>query len=446
MKGRQSLWLLLLSVPYFFLFLWNENVMCQSLLPVSYASHQMYSFDKLTPHEIKSDLKKTFVNFITSKIQVLKNKFKLYDIKNTEKSNNEESNDSDLIGDAYISSLEDEIKHLLEQAENKRMLSKKIKSSYDRAHKNLKRKRNVEDDGKMKNVLKQNLQHINYLNKKSDYLEKKAGELKNILEQRSNENVKEGYNNDENSIYNNANHNNCSISKRGTLKFINSSNGLKHSIDNVKGMINENGFTIFYKNKKKMTYFWSVLELPIKMIGSIEQCFYFIYKNNNQIFCADNKIKAHSWINSLSEASLCFHFGIKGVLINTNINNINKNDDINNTNEENDKNSDFMNNISKDIKQGKKNKQRKIDDSSLTVDIKPEDTGTRIFVNNVEQKINNDIPGKDNVFNLNDIKKKMDEERKTPQSENDEDQQEAYDKMEKDEKEDSQKDYDDYEI
>ncbi|CAX64157.2 hypothetical protein PFAG_02154 [Plasmodium falciparum Santa Lucia] len=446
MKGRQSLSFLLLSVPYFFLFLWNEDIKCQSLLPVSYASHQMYSFDKLTPHEIKSDLKKTFGNFISSKIQVLKNKFKLYDIKNREKYNNEEGNDSDLIGDAYISSLEDEIKHLLEQAENKRMLSKKIKSSYERAHKNLKKRRNVEDDGKMKNVLKQNLQHIDYLNKKSDYLEKKAGELKNILERRGNENAKEGNDNDEKNIYNNEYHNNCSISKRGTLKFINSSNGLKHSIDNVNGMINENGFTIFYKNKKKMTYFWSVLELPIKMIGSIEQCFYFIYKNNNQIFCADNKIKAYSWMNSLSEASLCFHFGIKGVLINSNINNINKNDDMNNTNDENVKHSDFMNNISNGIKQGKKNKQKKIDENSLTVDIKPEDTGTRIFVNDVEQKINKDVPGKDNVFNLNDIKKKMDDERKTPQSENDEDQQGGYDKMEENEKEDTQMDNDDYEM
>lgn len=40
----------------------------------------------------------------------------------------------------------------------------------------------------------------------------------------------------------------------------------------------------------------------------------------------------------------------------------------------------------------------------------------------------------------------MDDERKTPQSENDEDQQGGYDKMEENEKEDTQMDNDDYEM
>ncbi|CRH03723.1 conserved Plasmodium protein, unknown function [Plasmodium relictum] len=343
---------LLLSVFIFSLFfLLNNKIQCQTFLPVSYATHHLYSFDKLTPHEIKSNLKKTIVNFITTKLENIKSKFQRND-------------NNDDIKNEYETSLEDKVKSLLQQAKNKRILSKKIKGSYDRALKNLKKKGNTVNEEKITKILEHNLEQIKYLNKKSDYLEKRAEDLKKHLEETKNENYKQN--------------NNCNISKIGKLKFVTSSNGLKHSIDNVQGNVNQNGFTIFHKNKKKMTYYWNVIELPIKVIGSVEQCFFFVYRNNNQIFCAENKLKSYSWINSLSEASLCYNFDIKGIIINKNIIN------------------------------DKLIKKKKINENMLTVDIKPEENSTRIFVNDVEQKLKDN----EDIIDLNKIKKNMEDEKK----------------------------------
>ncbi|SBS81031.1 conserved Plasmodium protein, unknown function [Plasmodium ovale] len=366
MKHKIILW-------NFFLFslflLLERKITCQSFLPVSYAAHQLYTFDKLTPHDIKSNLKNIVGNFITTNLKVIKNKFENY--KNNFR---EEEKYDQLIKNDYDTSLEDEVKSLLQQAKNKRNLSKKIKQSYDRALRNIKKKRkgnvnsnNNYEDEKLKNILEHNLEQINYLNKKSDYLENKATDIKKHLKSNTDNN------------YEQEQYNNCNISKMGKLKFVTSSNGLKHSIENnVQGKINNNGFSIFYKNKKKMTYFWNIIELPIKLIGNVEQCFFFIYKNSNQIFCTDNKLKSASWVNSLTEASLCTNFGTKGILVNL-----------------------------KDMND-KLRKNKKIDKNVLTVNIKPEEKGARVFVNDKEQQIEDN----GNVINLNKIKKQMEDEKK----------------------------------
>ncbi|KJP89542.1 hypothetical protein AK88_00753 [Plasmodium fragile] len=351
---------------------------CQSLLPVSYATHQLYSFDKLTPVDVKSNLKKTLGSFITSKLKDLQKKF--YDYKGYGTHGHGSSDEQgEALRTDYDASLEEEVKALLGQAQNKRYLSKRIKDSHDRALKNLKRSSNEEgnDEEKTRKLLQHNLEQINYLNKKSHYLESKAEELKKHLKSGNNKN-------------NHYEHQgkNCDIYKTGKLKFVASSNGLKHSIDNVKGRINNSGFTIFYKNKKKMTYLWNALELPIKLIGNVEQCFVFAYKNNNQILCTDNKIKTASWVNSLAEASTCYHFGIRGMLVNTN-------------------------NVKSVQEKLAKNRKNDAGGKMLVVDLKPEEGTTRVFVNNQEQKVQD---GHDGVIDLNKIKKNMEEERQTRQS------------------------------
>ncbi|EUD67084.1 hypothetical protein C922_02668 [Plasmodium inui San Antonio 1] len=355
---------------------------CQSLLPVSYATHQLYSFDKLTPVEVKNDLKKTLGSFITRKLKDLQRKF--YDYKgygNHGRSSSDEQGEG--LRSDYDASLEEEVKALLGQAQNKRYLSKRIKDSHDRALKNLKRSSNEEgsDEEKTRKLLKHNLEQINYLNKKSHYLESKAEELKRHLKSGNNKN----YNYEQQGR-------NCDIYKTGKLKFVSSSNGLKHSIDKVQGRINNSGFTIFYKNKKKMTYLWNSLELPIKLIGSVEQCFLFVYKNNNQILCTENKLKTASWVNSLAEASTCYHFGIRGRLVNTNnIKSVQENLD--------------------------KNRKKDAGGKLLVVDLKPEEETTRVFVNNREQNVQEGYGG---VIDLNQIKKNMEEEKKQRRSTRDE--------------------------
>ncbi|ANQ06793.1 Uncharacterized protein PCOAH_00010410 [Plasmodium coatneyi] len=351
---------------------------CQSLLPVSYATHQLYSFDKLTPVEVKSDLKKTLGSFITSKLKDLQKKF--YDYKGYGIHGHGSSDEHvEAIKSDYDASLEEEVKALLGQAQNKRYLSKRIKDSHDRALKNLKRSNNEEgsDEERTRKLLQHNLEQINYLNKKSHYLESKAEELKKHLKSNNNKN----YNYEHQGK-------NCDIYKTGKLKFVSSSNGLKHSIDNVQGRIDNSGFTIFYKNKKKMTYLWNNLDLPIKLIGSVEQCFLFAYKNNNQILCTDNKLKTASWVNSLAEASSCYHFGIRGMLVNTN-------------------------NIKSVQEKLSKNRKKDEDGKMLVVDLKPEEGTTRVFVNNREQKVQHGDAG---VIDLNKIKKNMEEDEKKKRS------------------------------
>ncbi|GAW79647.1 hypothetical protein, conserved [Plasmodium gonderi] len=373
-----------LSLIYFLL---NGKSNCQSLLPVSYATHQLYSFDKLTPLEIKSNLKKTVGSFITSKLKDIKSKFYDYKIYGTGMrgiSDGGRGNDnigSNLDGEKseewkgdYDTSLEEEVKALLDKAQNKRYLSKRIRESHDRALKNLKEKNNgnARDEEKTRKLLEHNLEQINYLNKKSGYLENKAKELKKHLKSSKNKTYEQQVTN-------------CNIYKTGKLKFVSSSNGLKHSIDNVQGKINNNGFTIFYKYKKKINYLWNILELPIKLIGSVEQCFVFTYKNSNQIFCTDNKLKTSSWVNSLTEASTCYHFGIKGMLVN--INNV------------------------KNIKDklSKNKKANNYNDKILIVDLKPDHEKTRVYVNGKQQNMEKNDDG---VVDLNKIKKKMEDEKK----------------------------------
>ncbi|KMZ94425.1 hypothetical protein PVMG_01783 [Plasmodium vivax Mauritania I] len=347
---------------------------CQSLLPVSYATHQLYSFDKLTPVEVKSDLKKTLGSFIASKLKDLQRKF--YDYKGYGTHGRGSSDgQGEVLKSDYDASLEEEVKALLGQAKNKRYLSKRIKDSHDRALKNLKRSSNGEgsDEEKTRKLLQHNLEQINYLNKKSHYLESKAEELKRHLKSGNNKN----YNYEQQGR-------SCDIHKTGKLKFVTSSNGLKHSIDNVQGKINNSGFTIFYKNKKKMTYLWNALELPIKLIGSVEQCFLFAYKNSNQILCTDSRLKTASWVNSLAEASTCYHFGIRGMLVNTN-------------------------NVKSVQEKIGKNRKKDAGDKLLVVDLKPEEGTTRVFVNDREQNVQDANGG---VIDLNKIKKNMEDEEK----------------------------------
>ncbi|KAI4839972.1 PH-like domain-containing protein [Plasmodium brasilianum] len=348
------------------LFFFLKNIInCQSFLPVSYATHQLYSFDKVTPHEIKRNLKNTVGNFIARKLKDIKSKFNSYknyvhdgDMDNDNNNNGYNSNNNDITKHDYNESLGEEVKSLLQQARNKRKLSKKIKESYERALKNLQKRKNDnsgdynDNDEKTSKILQHNLEQINYLNKKSNYLENRAEELKKYLKISTNQNYEQV--------------NNCNISKTGKLKFVSSSN-----------------------------------ELPIKLIGNVQQCFLFEYKNSNQIFCADNSLKSASWINALTEGSLCSNFGIKGVLVNIN--------DINN----------------------KLMKMKKIDEDMVTVDIKSEDEGsTHVLVNGKEQK----GEGNNNVINLNNIKKKMEEEKRSKKKEEEkEEEKEGRDEVAEDE-------------
>ncbi|VWU50853.1 conserved protein, unknown function [Hepatocystis sp. ex Piliocolobus tephrosceles] len=376
----------LLSYIFFvsFLLLKYSNVECQPVLPPPYTTHTLYSFNKANSHDIKNDLRNIVTNFIASKVKLLKNKWEEY------RSDDLEDDIIDkLVTNDYDSSLEDEINSLLKEAENKRSLSKKIKLSYDRALKSLEQKKKKRrsggasvnsstyynsnnDDDKARHVLEHNLEQIDYLIKKSEYLEKKALELKNHLNS--------GIDKDD------GKNNNCTISKTGILKFVTSVNGLTHSVDKVQAEINNNGFFIFYKNKKKMAYLWNMIDLPIKLIGNVEQCFFFVYKNSNQIFCTDNKLKTASWVNSLSEASICSNFGTKGILIDTN---------------------------SVKDKLNKKNKKKTNDDNLLKIELKPEETITRVFVNDKEHKLENN----GNVISLNKIKNQMENEKKKSKAE-----------------------------
>ncbi|GAB65136.1 hypothetical protein PCYB_051540 [Plasmodium cynomolgi strain B] len=120
----------------------------------------------------------------------------------------------------------------------------------------------------------------------------------------------------------------------------------------------------------------------------VEQCFLFAYKNNNQILCTDNKLKTASWVNSLAEASTCYHFGIRGMLVNTN-------------------------NVKSVQEKLDKNREKDADDKLLVVDLKPEEGTTRVFVNNREQNVQDGYGG---VIDLNKIKKNMEEEEKKKRS------------------------------
>ncbi|CAD2088845.1 conserved Plasmodium protein, unknown function [Plasmodium vinckei brucechwatti] len=347
-----------------------RNGICQSFLPVSYATHKLYSFDKVSPNDIKSNVNNIVSNFITSNLKVIKNKIDDY---NSYYKNNDEYDS--LVQNEYDASLEDEVKSLLQQSKNKRKLAKKIKESYNRALNNLKNRKGKtndnyqeDDDEITKNMLEHNLEQIHSLNKKSEYLENKAMELKKYINKSQSSNSED--------------YKKCNISKTGKLKFVSSSNGLKHSIDNVQGIVNHNGFSIFYKKKKKMTYLLNIIELPIKIIGNVEQCFSFVYKNVDQIFCTNNKLKTLSWVNSLTEASFCANFKIKGILINL--------DNIDN---------ESFKNIKKD--------------NLLRVHIKPDEKGTQVFVNGKKEN------AKENggVINLNKIKKQAEDEEKISKKE-----------------------------
>lgn len=265
------------------LFFFLKNIInCQSFLPVSYATHQLYSFDKVTPHEIKRNLKNTVGNFIARKLKDIKSKFNSYknyvhdgDMDNDNNNNGYNSNNNDITKHDYNESLGEEVKSLLQQARNKRKLSKKIKESYERALKNLQKRKNDnsgdynDNDEKTSKILQHNLEQINYLNKKSNYLENRAEELKKYLKISTNQNYEQV--------------NNCNISKTGKLKFVSSSNGLKHSIDNVEGKINNNGFTIFYK-KKKNTQIHTHMHIHTHINIRIHMLSIFDTKSSNGIF------------------------------------------------------------------------------------------------------------------------------------------------------------------
>lgn len=130
-----------------------------------------------------------------------------------------------------------------------------------------------------------------------------------------------------------------------------------------------------------MTYLLNIIELPIKIIGNVEQCFSFVYKNVDQIFCTNNKLKTLSWVNSLTEASFCANFKIKGILINL--------DNVDN---------ESYKNIKKD--------------NLLRINIKPDEKGTQVFVNGKKEN------AKENgVINLNKIKKQAEDEEKISKKE-----------------------------
>lgn len=344
------------------LFIWGVYIskcgetLCQTFHPMSYATHRLYSFDKITSHELRNDIKDKLNTFVETNVKTLIKRFNANSGFIGKHSKNE-----------YEESLIEQIKSLHQQAENKKKLSEKIQESHDKALRDLKKGGNEDsiDNEKKNKILKHNLEQIQYLNNRVQYLERKAQHLEKHLNEIKNGGTAKSFI--------------CNIQKSGTLNFVNSANALKHSINNVEGKLDEMGFTVYHKKEKKLTYYWNLIDMPIRIIGNVEQCFSFLYKNNNQIFCSKNKLKTASWINALVEGFLCYHFDIKGVAVNTNINS------------------------SKLITPNNPN--------VMNLNIKPGEGHTRINVDGIEHEIKDGEP-----FDLAKMKREIEQDRKNVQA------------------------------
>lgn len=329
--------------------------------PITHANQQLFTFERIPAHKVRSDVEAVLKNFLTVKVKnILRN---LPELKN--------HSDLDVYGTSeYAEIVLEQARNLLQQAENKRKMSKRIKESYDRAI-NEATKNNGEYSEKNNRILKQNLEQIDYLMKQAERLEKKAEHLKEHVKELQIHKKKQKKNV-------------CTLKKLGVLKYVSSRNGLKHAIENVQAKIEKDGFSLYHKNEPKKTYSWNLMEMPIKVIGNVKQCFFFSYKNQDEIFCAKDVLDSFSWINALSEGFFCHNFGIKGTVLNQHID-VQKVKEMNNTNNE----------------------------EILIVDIKPEDDSTtRVFVNNVEQEIENS-----KEIDINKIKSSFEEARKNKNDE-----------------------------
>lgn len=339
-----------LFVSYFYL---KRNVNSYSFNPIVHANQELFSFERIPSHKIRNDVKTVLKNFLSIKVKnILKNIPKL---KNTSSINNYNEPD-------YSKIVLEQIDNLKQQSENKKKIAKRIKQSYENAINDVENN-NGEFGLKNTQILKQNLEQIDYLMKQSEELEKKAEYLKEYMKKlnkyKKQKTIK------------------CNIKKNGILKYVLSTNGLKHAIENVEAKIEEDSFTLYYKNEIKKIYLWELIEIPIKIIGNVKQCFFFTYQNNKEIFCSNNELDAFSWINALSEAYFCKNFQIKGTVLNQQLN-------------------------YDDIKKIKNNNKKNI----LIVDIKPEQNHTKIFINDIEQNIEDS-----NEININKLKDNFEEER-----------------------------------
>lgn len=337
----------------------GRNASCYSFHPITHANQQLFSLERVPAHKVRSDVEAVLKNFLTVKVKNLLKR--LPELKNHSHAEGLDTSD-------YAETVLEQAKNLLQQAENKRKMSQRIKESYERAI-NEANKNNGEYSEKNSRILQQNLEQIEYLQKQAERLEKKAEYLK--------EHVKELH------MHKREKKNICAIKKIGILKYVSSGNGLKHAIENVQARVEEDGFSLYHNNEKKKSYTWNLIEMPIKVIGNVKQCFFFSYKNHNEIFCGKDKLDAFSWINALSEGFFCHNFGLKGTVLNQNM-------DI------------------KKIKETIANNNNEI----LTVEIKPDEDSTRVFINNVEQEIENS-----KEIDINKLKNTFEEGRKNKNDE-----------------------------